>query len=218
MRNLLTSTHWFLSSQVGIDLIKFLAFAKSIPWFLRSLRSFRRDFRGKLVLKPCMHDRTDQAGAATNEYFIQDLLVAQLVHQKSPRRHLDIGSRIDGFVAHVASYRNIDVMDVRPLSNFSDRIRFLQHDLMSPIQGSSNSDLMNFYDSVSCLHALEHFGLGRYGDPIKPTGWHDGLTGIASLLEQGGILIFVPPSEARKSYSTQIGSLAQGPYLVLQHA
>jgi len=29
---------------------------------------------------------------------------------------VDIGSRVDGFVAHVASFREIEVFDVRPIS------------------------------------------------------------------------------------------------------
>ena len=32
-------------------------------------------------------------------------------------RHIDIAFRVDGFVAHVASYREIEVVDVRPLQN-----------------------------------------------------------------------------------------------------
>ena len=31
------------------------------------------------------------------------------------KRHVDIGSRLDGFVAHVASFREIEVLDIRPL-------------------------------------------------------------------------------------------------------
>jgi hypothetical protein len=33
-----------------------------------------------------------------------------------------------------------------------------------------------YCDSLSCLHALEHFGLGRYGDPIDPRGHEKGIT------------------------------------------
>ena len=30
-------------------------------------------------------------------------------------------------------------------------------------------------DSLSCLHTLEHFGLGRYNDPINVKGFEIGL-------------------------------------------
>ena len=41
-------------------------------------------------------------------------------------------------------------------------------------------------DSISCLHALEHFGLGRYGDPINFNGHIIGLNNISKLLKKGG--------------------------------
>jgi hypothetical protein len=35
------------------------------------------------------------------------------IHKLNPVRHIDIGSRIDGFVANVAAFRKIEVLDVR---------------------------------------------------------------------------------------------------------
>jgi hypothetical protein len=43
-----------------------------------------------------------------------------------------------------------------------------------------------YCDSLSCLHALEHFGLGRYGDPVNPNGYRQGLENLATLLRPGG--------------------------------
>jgi SAM-dependent methyltransferase len=53
---------------------------------------------------------------------------------------------------------------------------------------------MNEYcDSLSCLHALEHFGLGRYGDPIDPNGYERGFMQMISLLKPGGIFYLSVP-------------------------
>ena len=41
--------------------------------------------------------------------------MSQLIFENSPKNILDIGSRIDGFVAHVLTFREIDVLDIRPL-------------------------------------------------------------------------------------------------------
>ena len=65
---------------------------------------------------PCLHDRYEEGGATKSEYFWQDLLVARAIHATMPVKHVDIGSRVDGFVAHVASFREIEVFDVRPIS------------------------------------------------------------------------------------------------------
>lgn len=51
---------------------------------------------------PCLHDRYEEAGTTESEYFWQDLLVARMIHDAEPQKHVDIGSRVDGFVAHVA--------------------------------------------------------------------------------------------------------------------
>jgi hypothetical protein len=59
---------------------------------------------------------------------------------------------------------------------------------MKPIEG-----LEGYCDSLSCLHALEHFGLGRYGDPIDPSGFERGLCNMASLLTKGGIFYLSVP-------------------------
>ena len=53
-------------------------------------------------LSSCLKDRYEQSGAASGHYFHQDLLVARRVHARAQEAHVDMGSRIDGFVAHVA--------------------------------------------------------------------------------------------------------------------
>ena len=40
--------------------------------------------------------------------------------------------------------------------------------------------------SLSCLHTLEHFGLGRYGDPIDPEGHLRGFQNLVNAVEPGG--------------------------------
>jgi hypothetical protein len=50
-----------------------------------------------------------------------------------------------------------------------------------------------YCDSLSCLHALEHFGLGRYGDPINPLGYRQGLENMAKLLRPGGLFYLATP-------------------------
>ncbi|HOU91179.1 MAG TPA: hypothetical protein PLU22_09050, partial [Polyangiaceae bacterium] len=64
---------------------------------------------------PCLDEWRRQSGTAQGAYFHQDLLVAQRVWERRSRRHVDVGSRVDGFVAHVAAFRPIEVVDLRPL-------------------------------------------------------------------------------------------------------
>jgi hypothetical protein len=65
----------------------------------------------------------------------------------------------------------------------------------------SNDELNDYSDSLSCLHALEHFGLGRYGDPIDYYGYLKGFNNIAKMLKQGGKFYFsVPLGEQRTEF------------------
>jgi hypothetical protein len=43
-------------------------------------------------------------------------------------------------------------------------------------------------DSISCLHAIEHFGLGRYGDKLDPNGYIAGFNNILKMLKPKGIM------------------------------
>jgi len=171
--------------------------------FYRSYRRFKRQAeRSKEAfafgrLYPCLNEMDDQSGTASGHYFHQDLLVAQNVFQDNPERHVDIGSRIDGFVAHVASFREIEVFDVRPLESNIRNIRFRQVDLMQ--KGLSMPD---YSPSISCLHALEHFGLGRYGDELDFEGHLRGFENIYRMLKPGGKFYFsVPIGEQRIEFN-----------------
>ena len=134
-------------------------------------------------LYPIVSDFEDVAGSASGHYFHQDLLVAQLIHDDNPVQHIDIGSRIDGFVAHIASFRKIEIVDIRPLNSTGhENIVFVRHDLMS------DKSLPLESDSVSCLHAIEHFGLGRYGDTLDPDGHKLGFRNLVEMVAKMGTL------------------------------
>lgn len=190
LREKLIRIHWVMSEQFGFDPLRFILSIRGVPNFFRDWLKFREGFSGTINLVPCLHDRYQQGGSADNEYFIQDFWVAHRIFLASPKKHVDIGSRVDGFVAHVASYREIEVFDVRPLRSDLPNIVFKQANLMNLNPGLLSGD---YCDSLSCLHAIEHFGLGRYGDPIDPIGYKKGIANMASLLSSGGIFYLSTP-------------------------
>jgi hypothetical protein len=180
--------HWVLTVQFGIrPQIAFRALA-AFPVYIRDWVEFRRAYDGALQYMPCLHDRRESGGNASSEYFIQDLAVAKRIFIRNPVRHVDVGSRVDGFIAHVASFRTIEVLDIRPTASSISGIVFTQADLMDVDKCPAE-----YCDSVSCLHALEHFGLGRYGDKVDPSGWRSGLAGLSRLLKPNGRLYLSTP-------------------------
>lgn len=187
----LSKLYWILSSQFGFAPHVFLNSLRGLPIYLRDWRKFRKNYSGLLSFKPCLHDRYEEGGTTRSEYFWQDLLVARWICGAKPSRHVDVGSRVDGFVAHVASFRDIEVFDVRPISSHIPGVVFRQADLMC-CDSLPDAD-GGYCDSLSCLHALEHFGLGRYGDPIDPLGYARGITNMATLLQPGGTFYLSMP-------------------------
>jgi hypothetical protein len=180
-------------SQFGLDPLRFIRSFASLPAFLRDYRKFRAGYLGDIKFNPCLHDRFEEGGTTKSEYFWQDLIVARWIHDAKPNKHVDVGSRVDGFVAHVASFREIEVLDVRPISTQIPGITFKQANLMSPESISTLIAGGGYCDSLSCLHVLEHFGLGRYGDPVDTQGYARGLANLAALLKPEGRLYLSTP-------------------------
>ena len=177
-----------LRDQFGIDPRKLLRSLQGLPRYVRDFRRFRSGYAGRIELLPCLHDWHEEGGTTKSEYFWQDLLVARKIFEAKPNKHVDVGSLVGGFVAHVASFREIEVFDVRPISTQVPGVIFKQADLMQPVAG-----MADYCDSLSCLHALEHFGLGRYGDPIDPRGFERGFVNMAALLKKDGIFYLSVP-------------------------
>lgn len=188
LRRIAIRLYWILKAQFGADPRVALRSLRGLPRYLRDLIRFRSMYAGRFELMPCLHDWYEEGGVIKNEYFWQDLIVAREIYSARPQRHVDVGSRIDGFVAHVASFRDIELFDVRPVSTNVPGVKFRQADLMNPVDS-----LKNYCDSLSCLHALEHFGLGRYGDSLDPRGHEKGIACMAQLLKVGGMFYLSVP-------------------------
>src|SRR6266571_4786417 len=103
--------HW--TSIFGIDVSKLFAL-RGLPAVVKEYLILKRqnaDTGSKWNLKftmPCIHDRYEQSAAVSGHYFHQDLLVARRIFRRQPDNHVDVASRIDGFVAHVAAFRGIE--------------------------------------------------------------------------------------------------------------
>jgi SAM-dependent methyltransferase len=180
---------------LGIDPRQTIRSIKGLPYYFRNFQLLKKQksISGKEFpfgkIYPCLGDRFADSGSSTGHYFHQDLLVARRIYQNKPNKHVDVGSRIDGFVAHVASFRSIEFIDIRPLSSKIPNVKFMQANLMEDIR----SDLFQYCDSLSCLHVIEHFGLGRYGDPVNYNGYLSGLNNLYHILKKGGKLYFSVP-------------------------
>lgn len=122
-------------------------------------------------------------------YFWQDLWAAKKVADKNPQKHYDIGSSLRGFIGHLSSFRdNIVLIDVRPMDKEIPGVTFIQGDAKKLSNIADDS-----LESLSSLCALEHFGLGRYGDEIDPEGCFKALKEYQRVVAHGGNLYLSVP-------------------------
>ena len=187
-----------------------------LPAYFSNYRTLKEQSRSSQepfefgTLFPILDEKSEPAGSATGHYFHQDLLVAQKIYRARPQRHIDVGSRVDGFVAHLAAFREVEAIDVRPLVSSTPHIRFLCADLMAELPSS----LIGATDSLSCLHAIEHFGLGRYGDPLQYEGHLRGIANLRRMLKPNGTLYISTPISSRQRIEFNAHRVFRLPYLL----
>ncbi len=188
---------WYRALAIaGLDVKKVLRSIRGVPAFALDFARYRRAAKnGGLPIRlsrlfPVLPDRYESAGLAQGQYFFQDLWAAQRIYTCRPSRHVDIGSSIDGFVSHLLVFMaRVEVIDIRPLHSTLPNLVFIQEDatLLSQFQDDS-------LESISSLHVAEHFGLGRYGDPIDPEAHTKFIRALTRVLKPSGRLYFSVPT------------------------
>lgn len=167
---------------------------KNLPLFLKDVRQYRQmnppeEFQiRRRDLFPILTDRTASAGYTADHYFHQDLWAARKIYERNPREHVDVGSRIDGFIAHLLTFRSVTVIDIRPLESKIRGLTFL-HDDATEMEKIVTGSI----ESLSSLHVAEHFGLGRYGDPVDPYACFRFMASLQRVLAPTGTLYFSVP-------------------------
>lgn len=119
-------------------------------------------------------------------YFHQDIWAARRVFDFAPKRHIDVGSRVE-YVGFLTALTNAVYVDIRPLSAEVEGLESVTGSVLDlPFADRS-------LESVSCLHVAEHIGLGRYGDPLDPSGTRKAAGELQRVLGAGGQLLFGLP-------------------------
>lgn len=161
-------------------------------WFLRCYQAWQqkapKEWQADLnELRPMLGDRHSSAGSARGHYFLQDIWAAQHVYKYQAGKHVDVASRLDGFVGHVLSFCPVEYVDIRPLTAEVPGLSWVSGSICElPFPDRSVT-------SLSCLHVIEHIGLGRYGDPVDPESWTIALAELSRVLAPGGQLLIGTP-------------------------
>lgn len=141
---------------IGIDPVRMIRLIH-FPRFLLDWRRYSKTlqkptFKAKAAqLYPILNDYADQAGSTQDHYFHQDIWAAKRIFAAKPENHTDIGSRVDGFIAHLLVFMEVTQIDVRPLQNEIEGLHFIQDDAttLNSIEDNSVSSL--FYTQRNIL-------------------------------------------------------------------
>ena len=173
-----------------------------LPSFFRDYRAFRKAQEGLPVRFPlrkrdfflCLFDKTADTGFNPH-YIYHPAWAARIVARVQPKKHVDISSSLT-FSTIVSAFVPVDFYDYRPAGLNLDNLESKQGDLMAlPFPDGS-------VESISCMHTIEHVGLGRYGDPIDPDGDIKAINEMKRVVAEGGTLLFVVPvGEPRIEYN-----------------
>lgn len=134
---------------------------------------------------PCLYDNTGNTGF-DRHYIFHTAWAARVVVQNKPTKHVDISSSLY-FCSILSAFIPIEFYDYRPAKLDLDNLHSKGGDLLQlPFQDGS-------IKSLSCMHVVEHIGLGRYGDTVDSHGDLRAIAELKRVLAPMGDLLFVVP-------------------------
>lgn len=146
---------------------------------------------------PCLYDRHTSIKFEPH-YTYHPAWAMRVLEQTRPLKHVDIGSTLH-FVTMLSAWIPTDYYEWRPPDLNLSNLRCAHANLLSlPFDDNSTA-------SLSCMHTVEHVGLGRYGDPLDVHGDLRAIAELTRVLAPGGDLLFVVPigREAQILYNAQ---------------
>lgn len=158
--------------------------------FIGELSKFKKLSDGRFSVKNkelflCLDDRTATTGF-DRHYTYHPAWATRVVAEINPKFHVDISS-ILAFSTQLSAFIPVKFYDYRPaqltLSNLES-----EHADLTNLHFEDNS-----IESLSCMHTIEHVGLGRYGDPIDPTGDLKAINELKRVTAPNGNILFVTP-------------------------
>lgn len=170
-----------------------------LPRFIRHWIEYIWSARGirridLLDLQPCLGDWSAHTPFDAH-YFYQGAWLARQLSATKPAQHVDVGSSVLT-MSVLSAFANTIFLDYRPLNAALSGLISVAGDILTlPFANDS-------IDSLSCLHVIEHIGLGRYGDPLDPQGSSKAALELQRVMRQGGrLFISLPIGQERTCFN-----------------
>lgn len=134
---------------------------------------------------PQLSDRASRT-LIDRHYTYHPAWAARVLARTRPKKHVDISSIVN-FSTVVSAFVPVDFYDFRPVALELEGLHAGAADL-TRLHFPSDS-----IASLSCMHVIEHIGLGRYGDPLDPDGDLKAIGELVRVLAPGGDLLVATP-------------------------
>jgi SAM-dependent methyltransferase len=167
------------------ELRRYLSTARDYRSSADPSRGFELSWRD---ISPKLHDATADTGF-DRHYVFHTAWAARALRTLSPAVHHDIGSSLY-FSAIVSAFVPVRFFDYRPAELALSDFRQARADLLGlPFLDGS-------LETLSCMHVVEHVGLGRYGEPVDAEADLKAIEELKRVVAPGGSLLFVVPVAA----------------------
>jgi SAM-dependent methyltransferase len=170
---------------------KIFRYLKGYKFFLQDFFAFRFTKNQRFSIKwsdrmPCLYEKTPNTWF-DGHYVYHPAWALRIVKKINPIFHIDISSTLH-FCANLSAFVPVEFYDYRPADLALDNLKSKKGDLTN-LPFPTNS-----VQSISCMHTIEHVGLGRYGDPLDPNGDLKAIDELKRVTAINGSLIFVTPT------------------------
>ena len=134
---------------------------------------------------PCMSEKNGTT--VFDRHYVYHLAwAARILSNTKPEKHIDISSYVY-FPAVISAFIPVNYYEYHPCDLELSGLTSRHADLLSlPFEDGN-------VNSLSCMHVVEHVGLGRYGDPVDPDGDLKAIEELKRVMAGNGDLLFVVP-------------------------
>lgn len=169
-----------------VNVVNLTVFHRYIVFFVDWYRFHHAGGKAAVLdFYPCLNDKTAATGIDVH-YFYQAIWAFKNILASGTKSHVDVGSEV-GYVGLLTSITKVTFIDIRPLELKLDRYTGKKGSILAlPFDDGAIS-------SLSCLHVIEHVGLGRYGDSIDPDGSKKACQELQRVMAPGGNLYLSLP-------------------------
>ncbi len=157
----------------------FLQFKKAMgPKYTRFQLQWKQRF-------PMLHEKRGDTSFDPH-YIYHSAWAARALASIKPKKHIDISSSLY-FNTIASAFIPIEFYEYNPVDLTLSNFEVKKGDVTRlPFED-------NTIPSISCMHVVEHIGLGRYGDKLSPDGDLKAMNELTRVLAKKGSLLFVVP-------------------------